>query len=246
VQPVTEEDGQSGGRRRFTLHAARASIRGAHRELMLRHALARLALDPAKAALGSGAVFDDLVYGWGNEGWSAQREYLVACVDCALRTSGPILECGSGLTTMVLGIIAQQRGLSVWALEHLPTWGKRVEGYLSRYRIGSVRMHIAPLRRYDGFDWYAPPLGEMREPFGLVACDGPPSATLGGRYGLLPVMREKLGGGCLILLDDAARDDEQAVVNRWAGEMPCEVSLHGSEKPYFKVRLLAQSGERAR
>lgn len=240
VQAVAGTASPGIGLRRFTLHAARASIRSAHRELVLRYALARFARDPARAALGSGAVFNDLIYGWGNEGWSGQREYLIACVDAALGTGGPILECGSGLTTVVLGIVAQQRGLSVWALEHLPLWGKRVDGCLARQRIGSVRLHVAPLRRYEGFDWYAPPLREMHEPFSLVACDGPPSATLGGRYGLLPVMKDKLADGCVILVDDAAREDEQAIVNRWAAEASCEVWLQGDEKPYFEVRLPAR------
>src|SRR5436853_7521373 len=93
---------------RLTLRAARASIRSAHRDLVLGRAVARFARDPAKVADGSQEVLNDLIYGWGNEGWCGHNEYLAACIEGALTTRGPILECGSGLTTLLLGIIAQQ------------------------------------------------------------------------------------------------------------------------------------------
>jgi len=192
---------------------------------------------PTKAVLGSHGVVNDLIYGWGNEGWSAQHEYLAACVESALGTSGAILECGSGLSTVLLAIVAQQRGLLLWSLEHLPVCAERVQGCLMQRRILGVRIHVAPLRLYGDFEWYAVPLADMPRQFTLVVCDGPPTATRGGRYGLLPVMKERLSDDCLILLDDASRADEQAIVQRWAKEAPCQVALHGDAKPYFEVRL---------
>jgi hypothetical protein len=75
----------------------------------------------------------------------------------------------------------------------------------------------------------------MPDRFGLVVCDGPPSQTLGGRYGLAPVMKDRLGPGCVILLDDASREGEQEVVQRWAKELPCTVSRLGKAKPFFAV-----------
>jgi len=71
----------------LTLRAARASIRSAHRELVFNRAIARFMHSPTKAVLGSHGVVNDLIYGWGNEGWSAHHEYLAACVESALGTS---------------------------------------------------------------------------------------------------------------------------------------------------------------
>ena len=227
---------------RTTLRAARASLRSIHRDFVFGRALARFTQDPESAIGGSRVVLDDLIYGWGNEAWSADSQYLAACVESALTTNGPVLECGSGLTTLLLGIVAQRRRFSVWALEHLPIWAERVRTNLSRHRIDSARIALAPLRRYGEFEWYAVPFEQLKQRFPLVICDGPPSATPGGRYGLLPVMKHMLEEGCLILVDDAQRNAERAMVSRWRDEESCEVSLHGDEKQYFRVRLAGGAG----
>src|SRR5882672_8838489 len=221
----------------LSLRAARASLRSAHRDLVFGRAITQFMRSPTKAVLGSHGVVGDLIYGWGNEGWSAQHEYLAACVERALGTNGAILECGSGLSTVLLAIVARERGLLLWSLEHVPVWAERVQGCLVQRRIEGVRIHVAPLRLYGDFEWYAAPLADMPRQFTLVVCDGPPSATRGGRYGLLPVMKDRLSDDCLILLDDASRPSEQAIVQRWAEEAQCLVSLHGDAKPYFEVRF---------
>ena len=38
-------------------------------------------------------------------------EYLAACIQNALVVKGPILECGSGLSSLVVGAIAKQQGI---------------------------------------------------------------------------------------------------------------------------------------
>ena len=65
---------------RSTLRATRVLIRGAHREFVFARALARFGRDPARAIAESQGVLNDLIYGWGNEGWSAHNQYLVACI----------------------------------------------------------------------------------------------------------------------------------------------------------------------
>lgn len=192
--------------------------------------------DPSAIAESSGNVISDLVYGWGNADWSGQDEYLRECVKHALVSKGPILECGSGLTTVLLGVIAQRVGTKLWSLEHLPTWGERVRQCLRRYGITSVELCTEPLKNYGGFDWYAAPLASMPIDFALVICDGPPSATRGGRYGLVSVMKRSLAPGCIILLDDAEREQEQAVARRWLLELPSGCERRGVRKPYFVLR----------
>jgi hypothetical protein len=44
-------------------------------------------------------------------------------------------------------------------------------------------------------------------------------------------MKDRLSDDCLILLDDASRASEQAIVQRWAEEAQCQVSLHGDLQP---------------
>jgi len=181
-------------------------------------------------------ILSELVRGWGNK-WSAQHEYLAACLEHARDADGPILECGSGLSTILLGAVAQVSGNSVWSLEHEPKYALTVQHFLDKYHLTSVKLCVAPLSAYDGFDWYTPPrFDSMPKKFSLVVCDGPPGTTRGGRYGLVPVMLERLGADCTILLDDGAREGEQDIAARWAELLGCVPEIIGTEKPYIRLK----------
>ena len=181
----------------------------------------------------------DLIEAWGNKAWSALEEYLEPVIAGAWEAQGPILECGSGLTTLILGAIAQRRRdtLDIWSLEHKPKWSVRVQQELDRWGFGTVRLCVAPLADYGAYEWYAPPLRAMPNDFAMVVCDGPPSSVKGGRYGLLPVMRDRLVPGCVILLDDAGRHEEVDVARKWEEELGSSLKIYGTEKPYIEVRV---------
>ena len=182
----------------------------------------------------------DLTYGWGNEPWSPSQEYLEACIEQALTSSGPILECGSGLSTVLVGAIAKRRGISQWALEHILERAGEVQRCLDRYKIDSVVLCVKALKAYDDFTWYDPPLESMPGSFALVVCDGPPGSTEGGRYGLAPIMGERLKPGCVILLDDAVREHELAIARRWEAELGASLETLGGSKPYIKMTVIGR------
>src|SRR5262245_40689428 len=115
--------------------AIRRWLRAEYQRWVFRRAVKEFAQNPEKIRLSTSALIPDLIYGWDNEGWSAFPEYVSACVEEALTTEGPILECGSGLTTILLGLIAQRRGKVVWTLENSPQWAERVNKSLKKYRI---------------------------------------------------------------------------------------------------------------
>jgi flavin-dependent dehydrogenase len=153
----------------------------------------------------------------------------------AWQSCGPTLECGSGLSTLLLGVIAQQRGHEHWALEHKAEWADKVERGAERHGLRAVRVHTAPLKRYAGYTWYDPPFHEMPRHFALAVCDGPPADTPGGRYGLVPVMRERLSVGCVILLDDAEREHEREIAQRWQTELGASHELIDCGKPLIRM-----------
>jgi predicted O-methyltransferase YrrM len=188
-------------------------------------------------------LLNELVRGWGNS-WSAQHEFLEASLRETRATDGNILECGSGLSTVLIGAVAQARGLRVWSLEHEPKWADRVRQTLRKYRIHSVTVCMAPVRSYGDFDWYAQTsLQSLPGKISLVICDGPPGATRGGRYGLVPVMLDKLRADCTILLDDGARDEERSIAARWSRLLKANPEFIGSEKPFIRLRAGRNSHE---
>ena len=193
--------------------------------------------DPAAALKEGSTLIEDLIYGWGNTQWSALEEYLRACIQHALVTSGPILECGSGLSTIVVGAISKRRRIKHWALEHESAWAARVRRYLKIYALDSVVLCSKPLKDYGEFLWYDLPWRRTPKEFSLVLCDGPPGNTRGGRYGLVPVLRERFAPRCEILLDDAGREGERAIAKRWQAELGGRFEILGINKPYIKMQL---------
>src|SRR5713101_1399012 len=75
----------------------------------LRRAFRRIAnLPPGQ--IPTAEMLVDLQIAWGNEGYAARTDFLQEVAERAVITSGPILECGSGLTTILFGLLAGRRG----------------------------------------------------------------------------------------------------------------------------------------
>ena len=204
-----------------------APVKSRIREWRLDRALRALATLPADAPVDP-VVLDDLRYGWGNTGWAVDTEFLQTLSRLVRATPGPMLECGSGLTTLLAGALGHARGLRVWSLEHDADWCERVRAVARRHGLDNVTICYAPLQEFDGFAWYDVSTHPIPPQFGLVVCDGPPDATPGGRYGLLPVMRDRLTAGCVLLLDDVHREHDRVTLGRWLKESRLFVETMGA------------------
>lgn len=180
-------------------------------------------------------LLSELLAGWGNQGYAANLEYFEEVAKLAVGAQQPVLECGSGATTFLLGLLCGRRGVEVWSLEHSAEWQERVRDVLTRNRISGVRVCFSPLIGYGDFDWYQAPLTEMPDEFSFVVCDGPPGSTRGGRYGLLPVLGNRLPVGATILLDDTCRSSEAELIKRWGDEASFEVNLVETQGHGFAI-----------
>ena len=170
------------------------------------------------AALAAKRIDEDAVrrlwIGWGNRGMAADIPYVTEVTRRVSEANGPVLECGSGLTTFAAALAARN-STEIHSLEHSPKWWRKVRRHLGPYGL-PVTVHLAPLADYGDFDWYKIPEG-LPARFSLVICDGPQGTTRGGRYGLLPTLRDRLSGATLII-DDANRPTEQQMLSRWHAE----------------------------
>ncbi len=159
----------------------------------------------------SDRTLQDLRDGWGDDGFLAFEDLLQAVIEFSRKESRPILEIGSGLSTLVLAAL----GKEATTFEHEREFYDQTLSHLKRYNLkGDVR--LAPLKSYGEFDWYTVPdhLGQ----FGLIIADGPPGTTKGGRYGLAPVLRDHFKNNAVILLDDVQRPSERDTLERWQRE----------------------------
>lgn len=191
----------------------------------------RVSAAPSRRSL----LWTDAIYGWGNEEWAAEERYLAEVVQSAERCAGPILECGSGLTTLLIGAVATRRALRLHSLENSTEWHARVTQALRDHGVAGVTVHLTPLRDFGAYEWYDVQGGELPDEFSLVVCDGPPASTRGGRGGMLPRMRGSLVPGCCILLDDASRPAERALVDRWREELGGDAKLIPGSRGFARI-----------
>lgn len=205
-----------------------------HREALRRSAPLHALVSELRAGTeASLETYAELVTAWGNEEYSASPEYLAAIAAAVRETPGPVLECGSGLSTIVIAIECERYGVDAYSLEHDPFWVARTRAELRRHGLARVRVLDSPLRSYGEFAWYGVP-DELPDSFSLVVCDGPP-AEGSGRYGLLPLLGDRIYGE--ILLDDAARAHEEWVISTWIARFGVHAFVEPARKPYARVRL---------
>src|SRR5438046_2153270 len=136
---------------------ARRAAKEAWAKRQLRRALRQL-LELQPGQVPTAALLAELRRAWANEAYSGRVDYLMEIARRAASTPGPILECGSGLSTLLLGLLAARRGVDVWSLEHIPAWHARVRSVLESLGISTEHLHLTPLRSYGDFDWYSLPL----------------------------------------------------------------------------------------
>jgi predicted O-methyltransferase YrrM len=135
-----------------------------------------------------------------------------------------ILEFGSGTSTQVLARASAQLDTPscITSVEHDPDFRRRTIRGLADQRTAGCRIAVqfAPLvlRECGGklLPVYRlrPHRFASRRPADLVLIDGPP-ASLGGREGTLYQVLDFVRRGTLVLLDDANRAEERAVLSRW-------------------------------
>jgi hypothetical protein len=192
-----------------------------YRDWMLKRTLASLQDRLRRGLPASAAHLARLRHFWSNDAWSAQTDFLQSMLRWLPRTSGTILECGSGLSTVLLAAGAD--GRRIVSLENNLDWAARVRSALPYEPRSQVEITVSPIRAYGEFDWYSVGAIEQLTPVGFVVCDGPPGQTRGGRYGLAPVLKSTLAPGCVVMLDDTGRPEERAIVARWLTELSADL-----------------------
>lgn len=137
-----------------------------------------------------------------------------------------IVECGSGVSTLVMARTAQllSRTTRIVALEHDPEYVDRSRQLLRMHDVQAfAEVRYAPLEPINIAEhataWYGPDHLVDLERVDLLLVDGPPT-TIGpfARYPAVPVLSQRLSGSAIVLLDDAARKDEAEIARRWQSD----------------------------
>lgn len=178
-------------------------------------------------------------------GWSAAPDFLQLITGHCLRHAPEtILECSSGLTTLVLARCCQRNGRGrVVSLENGREYADETRRWIERYGLSNhaevVYAPLSPVVLDDvRYDWYA--TEDIPDDFAdMLVIDGPPGfLQKHSRYPALPLLMNRLREGCAVFLDDAARPDEQEIVARWLDLVPgLTVEWPASERGCALLRL---------
>jgi hypothetical protein len=166
---------------------------------------------------------------------------VMVCNEIVYANRTRIVECGSGVSTVVLARVLRDRGDggSVVALEHDADWAERVVDLLRREALEPfARVVHAPLEGDPR--WYAPAaLAELPAEIDLLIVDGPPAFHAGEehrRWPALGLLDERLVPGATVVLDDLDRAGEREVLARWEAETPWRFRVENSAGVAFGAR----------
>ena len=158
--------------------------------------------------------------------WSASADFVDLIVEYCLQASPEVIvECSSGLTTLVMARCCQinNRG-RVISLENGEEYVEKTRQQLKQFGLEEYAQVIhAPLAKVvldREYDWYS--LDALPEvSIDMLVIDGPSGfIQKNSRYPALPLLFEKFSDQARVFLDDAARDDEKELVEQWQTEYP--------------------------
>lgn len=162
--------------------------------------------------------------------WALESSGLLRLVDLIERRPiQTIVELGSGTSTLWLSYALEKRGTGgrIIALDHDAHYAQLTRRALATHGFadGPAEVRDAPLT-HSGLDdhvtpWYDARTFQDLEGIDLLVVDGPPKSAGGAaRYPALPMLLSRLAPGALIVIDDAARPDETAMIERWLDDVP--------------------------
>ncbi len=155
---------------------------------------------------------------------------VIVCNDIVHGDRRSIVECGSGISTVLWARLLRQRGGgTVTAIEHDRHWATLVNDLLARESLQDIaRVVHAPLAGEPA--WYEPGvLNSLPAAVDLLIVDGPPAHAPGMGLARLPALarlESRLTETAAVLLDDIGRPGEQEVLATWQHNQAWQFSIH--------------------
>lgn len=154
-------------------------------------------------------------------GWASSPDVLLTLVHSA-RSSGvrTIVDLGSGVSTLVLAKCAPQA--RVISIDNSPEYAAKTQLLLDSHAITNVDLRVAPLTPHSsGNSWYETSVFADITEIDLLFIDGPPATEDGqARHPAFTELIKKLSAKAIVVLDDAGRDGEKELAEKFAAAIP--------------------------
>ena len=158
----------------------------------------------AKGNMDASLFLEALKYA--NNPYAVDATTLALCVLLAKIADGPILEAGSGLTTILMAAVTDQ---PIYCLEHDPLWALRLEQMIQESDVSGVGVCDCAIKD----EWYdlEPLLPGLPERFALGLNDGPPR-RISDRMKFYDQLGDRID---TIIVDDADDPGYRGPVAKW-------------------------------
>lgn len=167
----------------------------------------------------------DYIEAWDAIGnaWVALEDTLANAVILARKAKGPILETGSGLSTVLMAAATKQ---TVYCIEHSQYYADLTEEMARKAGVTNIAICTAPI--VNG--WYdLAELAELPDRFSLALNDGPPRKC-GSRMDFFKHFGDKCG---VIVCDDADNPNYADELKMWASNNKREIRF-----PYGRTCII--------
>lgn len=168
---------------------------------------------------------------YGGNPYAADAGVLALVTGVARKCRGPIIETGSGLSSVFMA--AATPG-TVYSLEHVEHYAAQTLARAEEAGVKNLGLCCAPLKDF----WYDIDRFDLPARFALGFCDGPPRM-----YGTRMKFFERLAPACkVIVVDDIKTDNNFAqAVHSWATSHGMEMTVLGRAALLAKADLLNQA-----
>lgn len=139
--------------------------------------------------------------------WGANLEILMIAIAAARKADGPIIETGSGLSTVLMAAATDQ---TVFAIEHDDFYADKLKQLAAQAGVNNIAIVRCSIK--DGWYDIEEDLKVLPERFAVGLNDGPPR-TLGDRMKFFDVLGDKVD---FIIADDADHKGYADQLTEWA------------------------------
>lgn len=179
-----------------------------------------------------------LVYYWGNASMAAGEDYAKACMEWGFTPNKNIVECGSGLSSLLAAAAGLTNNTFIYSLEDHAFWASKMQALATKHGLTNLTILHAPIADFGDFAWYQPKESLLPETIDVALCDGPLGATKGGRIGLLPRLHSKFHPATVVLLDDFDRVGEKLTADAWCADYNMSITAVKGKKSYATLVFL--------
>jgi hypothetical protein len=189
-------------------------------------------------------VVDAICEAWGDAGLVTADGPVRALFVEVQRAHGHILQCGADLTTLLLALAVEDRGIRLWTLESSPHVAGTMRSWLGRYELSQSHVITAPADLTEAGVGYNVDTDRLPAPMSLVVCEAS-SAHPGNARRVLPRIAGKLHPDAVVLVRNVRRRQDVEYLGEWSRANSASFVVKGKSDPYVKIVLKSRAPNEA-